>query len=467
MTEFQDPKLPVPQRIKAMDAAWAASTGTSHDETRDALKAVAWSRQSPTPLRLAALEKLVNDPASEADARQSARLMIPLEPSLQVVALLGDAAVAHGWTELTPALVRSYARPGNGPDSTRPERRALLVLNPNKSIVEIVFEVFLHPSTDPTTTDPGAPGIDYAKKARSAAWELLGRLDPEGTQRAPLIAAQSGSPEGPDRVLEDLRLCQNDFHTVPITGEELAWLESLRDPAIPSNAAWWAEAASAISKLTPDQLRGLRLRHIEPIRWAGANRLDWLAAGRETLLGELAARLKDTTIHRRTVRADLSNKPPSERLAEIRDQLVWADALSILVLDDAIHDPTVTHQVFTQVAEDRTDGTTEYGGLLFLPPRGYQAASYPPRPTERLGDIQFVASPDMIAQGDLAVAHYHFHVAKVFNSEFSGPSGGDLAYAARFGRNCIVFTSITREALSADYYQPDGVVLDLGEVRAR
>ena len=41
----------------------------------------------------------------------------------------------------------------------------------------------------------------------------------------------------------------------------------------------------------------------------------------------------------------------------------------------------------------------------------------------------------------------------------------DLAYAARYGRSCVVFTSVSGGVLNADLYFPDGVVLDLGEVR--
>jgi hypothetical protein len=51
----------------------------------------------------------------------------------------------------------------------------------------------------------------------------------------------------------------------------------------------------------------------------------------------------------------------------------------------------------------------------------------------------------------------------VSNAEFAGPGPGDADYAIEQGRACVVFTSIRAGVLDADYYQPGGVVIDLGE----
>lgn len=94
------------------------------------------------------------------------------------------------------------------------------------------------------------------------------------------------------------------------------------------------------------------------------------------------------------------------------------------------------------------------------------AVLYAPRPGQRMGDERFVASDDMLAASDCAIAHYHFHAQRVRNKEYAGPSGGDLQYAARYGRSCLVLTSVGEGVLGVDYYQPNGVVIDLGEIRA-
>jgi hypothetical protein len=104
--------------------------------------------------------------------------------------------------------------------------------------------------------------------------------------------------------------------------------------------------------------------------------------------------------------------------------------------------------------------------LLFAgdAPGRARAELYPPRPVQRAGDHSFIASTDMTAAADLAIAHYHLHVQASANSQYSGPSREDLAYAARFGRTCVVFTSIRSHTLNVDLYTPDGIVIDLGEI---
>jgi hypothetical protein len=49
--------------------------------------------------------------------------------------------------------------------------------------------------------------------------------------------------------------------------------------------------------------------------------------------------------------------------------------------------------------------------------------------------------------------------------DYAGPGQGDDAYAQVLGRSCIVFTTLGKDSMNADYYQPDGVVIDLGEIR--
>jgi hypothetical protein len=40
-----------------------------------------------------------------------------------------------------------------------------------------------------------------------------------------------------------------------------------------------------------------------------------------------------------------------------------------------------------------------------------------------------------------------------------------LDYANRMGRNCLVFTSISDGVINVDYYQSNGAVIDLGEIK--
>jgi len=191
-----------------------------------------------------------------------------------------------------------------------------------------------------------------------------------------------------------------------------------------------------------------------------------MSASIEDLRAELGSRLAQRQHHRRL--SDLI-RFRSESLDEWGDEMVWPDYLTALVIDDAIRQDHLSRELFDQELADRNDTTTEYGGMIRISlKRGredqFVAALYPPRPVMRENDTSFVASPEMIAASSEAVAHYHYHVQRVSNGQYAGPSDGDMLYAARYGRDCLVLTSIDKDTLGVDLYQPDGVVLDLGDI---
>ncbi|MBZ0172669.1 MAG: hypothetical protein K8E66_09845, partial [Phycisphaerales bacterium] len=148
----------------------------------------------------------------------------------------------------------------------------------------------------------------------------------------------------------------------------------------------------------------------------------------------------------------------------------WGDLLGAAVIDDAVRAPGVAGALLQQAVLDRDDRKTEYGGVLEAVSAadgrvgGYRVVLFPPRPRDRVHDERFVASRDMLDYSDRALAHYHLQVQRDKNYKYAGPSGGDFRYARLSGRNCVVFTSVGKDRLGVDYYQPDGVVIDLGEI---
>ncbi len=425
------------------------------------LKDIAWAFKDPPAVRAAAVDALLNDPdpAIAADAREMGRLLLPRDPSREVVNLLCRTAMERGWTEYIPALVRSAARPvPESDDATRSELVALRALGGGRSVEQIAFDVFMTP---PKATDDK---LDWQMRSRADAWDLLARLDADGSKRAQLLAAAE-SP-GEDPILAALGACRRDLRTVPLSGDELTWLASLRKPEKKDNTAWWREAAAAVAQV-PTDVGDLRLRHVEAIRWAAAYRPQLLKSSRAELLGQIKSMLAKRTTHRRVEKEGPNTGPiPSELIENRESELSWGDCLSIIVIDGAMREPQVVAAFFAQAQGDAADTTTEYGGLLAFK-RGSEKATcmcYPPRPAQRQGDERFVASDDMIAAGDLALAHYHFHVQREKNEDYAGPSARDLDYATRFGRSCIVFTSVRRGVMNADYYQPGNTVIDLGEI---
>jgi len=449
-----DPRL----RVSAVDQARdrAGTDPVAIASVTRTLKDIAWTPAEFPQLRLAAITSLINDPnpAVAADAREMGKLMLPREQERPIVVYLAKAAADRGWTDYVPSLIRSYARPLKAvDDATRVEALAVRDLSDGRPVADVVFEVFLDPPRMPETY-----GMDWAKRFRADAWDLLGRLDAEGTRRIEMLAAAPGGSAG-DVVVENIRTCLRDLKSVPLTGEELSWLTSLRDGTKPANVVWWADTSAAVA--TVADKGPFHMRHAEAIRWCKANRPQWLTMTKSELASELKSRLSDRTRHDRTV--DTAVKRNREDFAHWEGSMKWADILAVLTIDDALANPQVREGLVAQSGLDRKDTTTEYGGLLGFRSEGdSRIVLFPPRPGQRQGDEKFIASDDMVAAGDLALAHYHFHAQSQQNGGYAGPSAGDLVYAARYGRSCLVFTSVGEGRLATDYYQPDGVIIDLG-----
>ncbi len=475
LSDMQDSSRDPRDRAAAVDAAWGQAAG---DPVRVAgvqrsLKTIAWNANESPALRVKALETLMNDSDAKVveDAREMGRLMLAREVSRQVVVYLCKTAGERGWTDYVPSIVRSYSRPSPVliKEAERAENIALRELNPGKTVQEVAFEMFVSPPEMPP-----AYGVDWPQRLRADAWDVLARIDREGELRQQLMDRITSVPQS-DPLLANMALCARELHAMPIAGMELAWLTSLRDPAKKGNAAWWSEASGVIARLrqehsgTMGDARYFSLRHLEAIRWASEHRSAWLAMDKTALVGEVQGRLKS---RRTTIRKWGSTQAPySELLKDTAGRLRWADLLTMLVIDEALRSGGVATALGRQAELDRKDTTTEYGGIVIARGRDgearFEAVLYPPRPGQRRGDQHFVASDDMIGSSDLALAHYHFHTQTWANSDYAGPSPEDLEYTAKSGRNCVVLTGVSEGVVDVDYYQPDGVVVDLGELKVK
>ncbi len=475
LLDVRNPELLGRDRIAAAEKAWAeVESGVRvRERTREAFKSLAWSNATEEPVRITLVRLLMSDRTEEgsADSLSMARLMLPTERSPAVVRLIAETGVERGWTEITPALVRSYARSSpNVPDASRPERSAIQRLNPQMGVEDAVYSVFLRPSRWVSGDREGAV-LRAEDRTRDDAWTLLSRLDTDGRVRARLLGEQLPSDAEPGSAadVEMLRAALRDFNAIPRTGSELAWLRRLHrndDPVIrAANANWWRTSAEAIARLNPDQRRGMELRHVEAVRWTAEQRPDWLQASRQDLLNELASRLAPRRHQSRD--AERGSRPRSERLREWAPQMSWGDVLAVLVVDDALRADGFREALFQQVALDRQDTSTEYGGIIETTDTGaHRPVLFRPRARDRLGDDRFVASGDMIRFSDRALAHYHLQVQKPRLGRLAGPSDGDLLYAADSGRTCLVFTSVASDTLNVDLYTPNGAVIDLGMILA-
>jgi hypothetical protein len=157
--------------------------------------------------------------------------------------------------------------------------------------------------------------------------------------------------------------------------------------------------------------------------------------------------------------------------------MTWADVVTVLVVDQAVHATGMGTQWWEQIGRDQSDVSTEYGGVIESldatgsgANAGFRTVLYPPRPSQRFGDDRFVSSQDMLRHNGFALAHYHFHAREMPNRSYAGPGGGDMMYAAALGRACVVVTPVGEGRMNADYYHANSgkggveVRIDLGEV---
>ncbi len=461
-----DTNLDIPSRADLVDRIWEESSRDA--AARDQIKRIAWNAGHPGPVRVRALEVLSADPGDPqgADTRALMRLMLPTEGNGLVAQAICERAAAGRWTEFAPALVRRYSRRTDVADDLRPERAALLAIFPGHPLDKTVFEVFAAPAIGDTPER-----LEWARKARTGAWELLARLDKDGSRRAALLKDAAVAADDP--LLATLRVCAADLGALPLTAAQLDWVTTLRSFAAPApaqaaraddaqdalNKAWWAEARAAVATLSPDRREGWAVRHVEPLRWAVQHRPELVALDRPSLAADLRARFRG-----RPTFARGSERGPGETFFAAMDRLAWGDLLTVAVIDEALQQAAQGPELARQVDVDRRDTSTEYGGVLEWRDGRFVFTLFPPRPGQRGGDLRFVASDDMLRFGARALAHYHFHANRVDNSEYAGPGPGDLDYANEQGRACVVLTSIDRARLNADYYHAGGVQVDLGEI---
>lgn len=459
--------------MDALDATWArrlAGGDTGYEAAREEVKNFAWAPGGFPAVRAAAIDYLLGDErdAGGADTRSMIRLMLPTERNEAVRDYLCAAAAQRGWKDLTPAIVRAWSVPNqNVPDTRRPEYLALQQLHGSGQVERAVWEVFATPAPDASGAE-----LDRATRARSAAWEVLSRLDPDGSKRAAWLGDGRGPSGGGDATVQAAAACARDLRCVPVTSDQLEWVVSLA-----GDRAWWEQTSRAAAGLSTEQAQGLALRNLEALRWASLNRPEWLRLDRNALLGALRERVNARTRHPRSAEAASNTVQGSELLSDNAPRMTWGDVLSVLVIDHAVRTPGVGEQWWSQIERDHADISTEYGGVLETLDSGgggagFRTVLYPPRPTQRFSDDRFVASQDMLGHGARALAHYHFHAKDVPNRAYAGPGGGDMMYAATLGRACLVVTPIAPGVVNVDYYHAvagpggDEVRVDLGEVRA-
>jgi hypothetical protein len=425
------------RRLSAAKQLGSISDSSYPMRSETAMHRVLWSDGQPTDLRLWSMDRLIE---YDADAFwMIARRRIRGVDLWPVLEPLIERSAKHGDPGFTVALVRSYIRESQiYPDDQRPERAAIKALNPELSLEQAVWGVFVSEDHAITTA------------ARVDAWALTNRLVGPDQSRAMLLQMDSQQP-----LILDLKAARW-LDVLPVSREAVLWLMQIRSE---SGGAYWDDAQKLAGGLTDKQRQGLELRHLPALHMADVSDPSLSKA---SLYSRIARRLASSRGSVRT-EAGVAMRLPSETLTDHADSLSFADLLTIELLIDALADRSLVRELFSQADRDRADTATEHGGVLIMEADRIKALTFPP--TIRAHDEKFYSSDALILRMYTGLAHYHFHAQRYPNAAYAGPGVGDLAFADRLRPTAVVFTFIDRDTLNVDYYQAGGIVVDLGTIK--
>lgn len=424
------------QRLSAARQLGKVSDSPDPKRTASAMHRVLWPDHQPTDLRLWSMDRLIEyDPDAFWAVAQRRIRDVDLWP---VLGPLIDRSARRGDPGFTAALVRSYTRESQiYPDDERPERAAIEALNPGLTVEQAVWGVLIN--DDPAVTTA----------ARVDAWALTNRLAGPDRARALLLRMDSQHP-----LILDLKAARW-LNVLPVNREAVLWLMQVRSE---SGGAYWDGAQRLAGHLTDTQRQGLELRHLPVLYLADVSdpQLD-----KATLLSRVARRLSSSGTTR--TEPGIMMRLPSESLADHAATLCFADLLVINLLMDALADRALVAELFIQADRDLADTTTEHGGVLAV--QAGRVVALPFLPPLRAHDQKFYSSDALVLRMYTGLAHYHFHAQQYHNAAYAGPGTGDLDFADRMRPTAVVFTFFDRDTLGVDYYQAQGVVVDLGTIR--
>ncbi len=447
-TTFDDPIAAMADKSLDYDKRWDAIRQAESQHFNDpkrikTLQKLVWVRGYPPQFSNYAVDELLK--VSESDAKQFLSTVIVLINDWETRNHVINIAVKRKWTDFVPALVRSYAqRTVRYTDPTRPERAAILTLAPNKTIPQTVLHVL---NDDKFTSLP----------QRAAAWQLLYRLINDRAKVQEIVLnTQAKSP-----LLKDLQYAVRNFGVLPTNRDTIVWMMTLRSP---DKADYWSQIHDVKSQLTPAQSHGLELRHLPLLLYVKANHPELLTRSTAALTQSLKSRLAAQKHHLKGPNYDGPSEDYPQQFVDWQSELTWPDILTLHVMLNLMADRSLTATFFKQADEDLKDKLTEYGGLIRVN-KSSKAYIQKYDPTYRHHDLKYLAPRQLVIDGYTALFHYHFHAQEYKNKKFAGPGIGDrrrVGQTLQF--NGIVLTFIDKNSLNVDYYQPRGVVVDLGTI---
>ena len=417
---------------------------TEPDATSRALKRMIIADGYAVDVRQMAYDRMkIIDPEG---LQRLLEIQMPKIDAIQWRARLCELIAAEPWIDMTPTLIRAWARPMPNwveDPKDRPERLALIEMYGEDRLADVLVQVML--DADPVV----------AANLRARCWELLvaeGRRD----RVVELLASSDVSPR--DGMFRDLREISKRTGIIPANREEIIWARTL---CRPENTGFLDAAAAACDRVPASRRSSLELRDLGVLVAAMRLDPDLVEQDEATLYEGLR---KDVDVDgRRLYSANFTgwNDTHTERLREVRRKLDWGDLLAMRIAIESLGIDAVRGHVFRYAERDLLDESTEFGGVISVDEAGrIEVLEFKPR--LRRGDNRFEATQEMFDAAYTGVFHFHNHAQKYDNQDYAGPHMGDFAYAESTRANCLVFTFIDSRTINADFYRHGGVVVDLG-----
>lgn len=419
----------------AADRRLVEKVGKTDEGRLALLEQIVWGIGHEDAMRIYAMDAL-----AEADANRAGRLLglhLPRMEEWEVLAHAAALAARLGDLRLVDPLVRSLERPATTfTREKRPEAIALQGLT-GKALVEVLEDRLL------TAQDTSV---------RVAALDLLPELAGDAAAKDVIRRAAR-----PDDFLAALQWWVSMFDTLPVGGQEVAWVRQ------------FSRERGAVEGLAGARKRmGKESDVVVAPRFAGTAEAVGLRGGatREALVAAIRGMLEGKEHLRREPSHAGARDDLDESLGTNLDKLSRMDLWTIRLLLEGLQDGAFRRQILDAGLRDMTDTATEHGGLVMADEGGKSLRLVNYKPLYEQHDHAYVASDALLDRMPLGIAAYHFHFQQVKNQAHASPGLGDLKFVARTRVNSVVFTSVGKGRFNADFYTPAGAVVDLGVYEA-
>jgi hypothetical protein len=184
---------------------------------------------------------------------------------------------------------------------------------------------------------------------------------------------------------------------------------------------------------------------------------------RSQLISELAGTLAKRHHVRHWVTKSTLQEDLSIRFDKQVERLTMVDLWNIYLLNEMLNRPAVEAALRVMAEQDRADRRYAWGGQVFYEAGSAQARLYPPDAQVKENDLYYQPSSRSLADGRDAMCRFLAHFEQLANADRAGPGIEELADAKKSNYYALVLTSLGDSSFCAHYYNPQGVVISLGE----